>query len=92
LFWVCVSWNGPGLSRSKTESESWNYEPTHKLAEIETGKVREEDKFDMEVETMFTIYCKVLILAYKSYREWSFLRETTVERALTAIQPDEVRS
>src|SRR3954467_2564213 len=34
LFWICVHWNGPGLSRSMTEYESWNYEPTQKLAEI----------------------------------------------------------
>jgi len=39
LFWICVHWNGPGLQKSKTEYESWNYEPTQKLAEIKTGKV-----------------------------------------------------
>ncbi|KAF2193607.1 hypothetical protein K469DRAFT_239099 [Zopfia rhizophila CBS 207.26] len=60
LFWICVHWNGPGLPRSKTEYDSWNYEPTQKLAEIKTGKVLEEDKFDKEVDRNFTAHCKKL--------------------------------
>ncbi|KAH8727358.1 hypothetical protein GQ44DRAFT_738332 [Phaeosphaeriaceae sp. PMI808] len=43
LFWVCVHWNGPGRSKSRTKYESWNYESTQKLAEIKKGKVDEED-------------------------------------------------
>ncbi|KAF2188774.1 hypothetical protein K469DRAFT_70746 [Zopfia rhizophila CBS 207.26] len=60
LFWICVHWNGPGLPRSKTEYDSWNYKNTKELAEIKTGKVLEEDKFDKEVDRNFTAYCKKL--------------------------------
>lgn len=61
LFWICVHWNGPGRSRSKTKYDSWNYEPTQKLAEIKKGKVDEEEKFTEEVEKEITAQCKPLI-------------------------------
>lgn len=45
LFWFRAHWNGPGQRRSRTEYESWNYEPTKKLAENqerECGRVRQD--------------------------------------------------
>ncbi|KAH8731711.1 hypothetical protein GQ44DRAFT_745770 [Phaeosphaeriaceae sp. PMI808] len=72
LFWVCVHWNGPGRSRSKTKYDSWNYEPTQKLAEIKKGKVDEEDKFTEEVEKEFTAQCKPLIPCIQELREVVF--------------------
>ena len=61
LFWICVHWNGPGLPRNKTEYDSWNYKATNELAKIKTGTVHEEDKFDKEVISNFTAYCRPLI-------------------------------
>ncbi|OCK78451.1 hypothetical protein K432DRAFT_427264 [Lepidopterella palustris CBS 459.81] len=74
LFWVCVHWNGPGRSRSKTKYDSWNYEPTQKLAEIKKGKVDEEDKFTDEVEKEFTAQCKPLIPCIQELRKMVFPR------------------
>jgi serine/threonine protein kinase len=72
LFWVCVHWNGPGRSRSKTKYDSWNYEPTQKLAEIKKGKMDEEDKFTEEVEKEFTGQCKSLIPCIQELRKVVF--------------------
>ena len=72
LFWVCVHWNGPGRSRSTTGYDSWNYEPTQKLAEIKKGKVDEEDKFTKEVEEEFTTQCKQLIPCVQELRKVVF--------------------
>jgi serine/threonine protein kinase len=72
LFWVCVHWNGPGRSRSKTQYDSWNYEPTQKLAEIKKGKVDEEDKFTEEVEREFTAQCRLLIPCIQELRKVVF--------------------
>lgn len=72
LFWVCVHWNGPGRSRSKTQYDSWNYEPTQKLAEIKKGKVDEEDKFIEEVEREFTAQCRPLIPCIQELRKVVF--------------------
>ena len=72
LFWICVHWNGPGLQNSKTEYESWNYEPTRKLAEIKAGKVIEEDEFNEEVDRNFTAHCKALIPCIKELRKVVF--------------------
>ncbi|KAF2188609.1 hypothetical protein K469DRAFT_767736 [Zopfia rhizophila CBS 207.26] len=60
LFWICVHWNGLGLSKSKTEYESWNYEPTRKLVEIKTGRALENDEFDKEIGRNFTAHCRAL--------------------------------
>ncbi|KAF2839987.1 hypothetical protein M501DRAFT_1010229 [Patellaria atrata CBS 101060] len=72
LFWVCVRWNGPGRLRSETQYDSWNYEPTQKLAEIKKGKVDEEDKFTEEVEKEFTAQCKPLIPCIQELRRVVF--------------------
>jgi Fungal protein kinase len=61
LFWLCAHWNGLGQERSKSEYESWNYEPTNKLAEIKAGKVLEKDRFTKQLDLNFTSYCKPLI-------------------------------
>jgi serine/threonine protein kinase len=72
LFWICVHWNGPGLQKSKTEYESWNYEPTQKLAEIKKGKIDEDDKFTKEVSRNFTACCKALIPCIQELRKVVF--------------------
>ncbi|KAF1996945.1 serine/threonine-protein kinase Sgk2 [Amniculicola lignicola CBS 123094] len=72
LFWVCVHWNGPGRSRSQTKYDSWNYEPTQKLAEIKKGKMDEEDKFMEEVEKEFTAQCRPLIPCIQELRKVVF--------------------
>jgi len=69
LFWVCVHWNGPGRSRSKTKYDSWNYKSTEELAEIKKGKVDEEDRFTKEVEKEFTTQCRPLITCIKELRK-----------------------
>ncbi|KAF2174644.1 hypothetical protein K469DRAFT_648111 [Zopfia rhizophila CBS 207.26] len=72
LFWICVHWNGPGLPRNRTEYDSWNYEPTQKLAEIKKGKVDEEDKFTKEVMKKFTVHCKPLVPCVQELRKVVF--------------------
>lgn len=72
LFWLCAHWNGPGQKRSKTEYESWNYKHTKELAEIKTGKVLKEDRFDAEVNENFTSYCKPLIPCIQELRRVVF--------------------
>ena len=75
-FFGCFSgfahWNGPGQKRSKTEYESWNYEPTKILAKIKIGMVIEQDKFDKEVDENFTAYCKPLIPCIQDLRKVAF--------------------
>lgn len=72
LFWICVHWNGPGLARTRTEYESWNYMGTNELAEIKKGKVDEEDKFTKEVKKNFTAHCKPLIPCIQELRKVAF--------------------
>ncbi|KAF2174352.1 hypothetical protein K469DRAFT_614801, partial [Zopfia rhizophila CBS 207.26] len=69
LFWICVHWNGPGLPRSKTEYESWNYKDTRELAREKAGLVIEEDKFTNE---NFSAYCKPLIPCLQELRKVVF--------------------
>ncbi|KAH7111280.1 hypothetical protein B0J11DRAFT_419954, partial [Dendryphion nanum] len=71
-FWVCIQWNGPDRSRSKTKYDSGNFEPTQNLAEIKKGKVDEEDKFKEEVEREFTAQCKPLIPCVHELRKVVF--------------------
>jgi hypothetical protein len=72
LFWICVHWNRPGRSRSKTKYDSWNYKGTGELAEIKKGKVDEEDKFTQEVGKEFTAQCRPLIPCIQELREVVF--------------------
>lgn len=72
LFWICAHWNGPSLPRHKTEYETWNYKPTMELAEIKTGKVLEEARFDKEVDRTFTAHCKRLRPCIKALRKVVF--------------------
>jgi len=72
LFWLCAHWNGPGQKRSKTEYESWNFEPTKKLAQIKNGMVVEQDKFEKEVNENFAVHCKPLIPCVQELRKVVF--------------------
>ena len=72
LFWLCVHWNGPGQERTKTEYESWNFEPTKKLAREKAGLVGEEDKFDKDINENFTPYCTSLIPCIQKLRKVAF--------------------
>jgi serine/threonine protein kinase len=72
LFWICVHWNGPCRSRSKSKYDSWNYKATGELAEIKKGKVDEEDKFTKEVEREFTAQCKPIVPCIRELREVVF--------------------
>lgn len=72
LFWIGAHWNGAGAKRSKTEYESWNYKDTKELAEIKTGKVLREAKFNTEVNNAFTPYCKPLIPCIQALRKVVF--------------------
>ncbi|KAF2192053.1 hypothetical protein K469DRAFT_719131, partial [Zopfia rhizophila CBS 207.26] len=80
LFWLCVHWNGPGQKRSKTDYESWNYKDTKELAEIKTGKVLKEDKFNLEVNENFTPYCKPLVSCIQQLRKVVFPNGKSWER------------
>lgn len=80
LFWLCAHWNGPSQERAKTEYESWNYKSTKELAEIKTGKVLKEDKFNMEVNENVTAYCKPLIPCIQQLRRVVFPNGKSWER------------
>ncbi|KAF2189865.1 hypothetical protein K469DRAFT_701152 [Zopfia rhizophila CBS 207.26] len=58
--------------RSKIDYESWNYKDTKELAEIKTGKVLKEDKFNLEVNKNFTLYCKPLVSCIQQLRRVMF--------------------
>jgi hypothetical protein len=72
LFWLCAHWNGLGQKSSKSEYEYWNYRDTKELAEIKTGKLVEQDRFDKEVDENFTAYCKPLIPCVQELRKVVF--------------------
>lgn len=72
LFWICAHWKGPDEELNESEYDSWNSEPTKKLAEIKTGKVLEEEKFGKELEENFTDYCKALIPCVQELRKVVF--------------------
>lgn len=64
--------NGPGLLRSKTKYESWNYEVTRESAIYKDGMVHREDRFDEEVISNFTAYCRPLIPCMQELRKVVF--------------------
>jgi hypothetical protein len=69
---VHIQSSTPGLQMSKTEYESWNYEPTRKLAALKAGMVLEGDEFNEEVDANFTAHCKALIPCIQELREVVF--------------------
>ncbi|KAH7025329.1 hypothetical protein B0J12DRAFT_686493 [Macrophomina phaseolina] len=72
LFWICTHWNGAGLDLSGSEYDSWNSEPTKKLAREKAGLVLKAADFDVEVEDNFTSYCRPLISCIQQLRKVVF--------------------
>jgi hypothetical protein len=60
LFWLCIHSIGPGGKSRKTDLESWNYEPTEKLAREKAGLVTQEVDFMKTMTRDVTEYCQPL--------------------------------
>lgn len=61
LYWICVHYNGPGLSIGATEYESWNYRRGSELATYKSGFIVNERKFLQRAESDFTPYYLPLV-------------------------------
>ncbi|RFU72772.1 serine threonine- kinase sgk2 [Trichoderma arundinaceum] len=61
LYWICVHYDGPGLSIGTTDYERWNYMNDDQLATYKTGFISDERRFLQRAETHFTAYYRPLI-------------------------------
>lgn len=61
LYWICVHYNGPGLSRGTTRYEHWNYTNDRTLAWEKSGLITDEGRFLEDVERDFTEYYLPLV-------------------------------
>ncbi|KAI9777131.1 MAG: hypothetical protein M1839_009087 [Geoglossum umbratile] len=62
LFWICIHYTGPnGESRVVPEFETWNYEPTSRLAKLKSGTVVNEKHFLDAIKDHFTPYYQSLV-------------------------------
>ncbi|KAL7791912.1 hypothetical protein V8C37DRAFT_381731 [Trichoderma ceciliae] len=72
LFWICVHYEGPGLSVGPTKYEKWNYMSDDDLAIFKAGFVSDERRFLEQAGTTFTTYYRPLIPCVNKLRRAIF--------------------
>lgn len=60
IFWICIHYDGPNVSRVVRRFEKWNYVDMEELAEMKKGTVTHEGDFVRMVDEHFTEYYKPL--------------------------------
>ena len=60
LFWICIHYDGPSVSRVVREFEKWNYVDMEELANLKKGTVAHEGDFVRMVDEHFTEFYKPL--------------------------------
>ncbi|EHK17632.1 uncharacterized protein TRIVIDRAFT_214149 [Trichoderma virens Gv29-8] len=56
LYWICIHYDGPGISIGATEFEKWNYTNDRQLAWSKSGLVSDEYQFLDDAKRDFTEY------------------------------------
>ena len=81
LFWICIHYDGPHLSRNVPRFERWNYvEDSEELAGMKLGVVAKEAIFMKTVTDNFTPYYKPLIPLLNKLRKLVFPKDKPWEQ------------